>query len=177
MTDRFDSTDPLAGAQHPQHAPGTGSHAYDDAGLSQGRSIDRQLAGDDRSIGDIFSDLTANLSTLMRQEVALAKAEVRQSATNAGKGAGLLAGAGVAGHMVLMFLSLGLWWLIAHLLDSTDPRFGWAFVIVAVIWAVIAGILAAAGKSSLNKVEGAPRTAETVGQIPNALKGEEAKNR
>lgn len=144
--------------------------------FSEGRSVERQLVGDNRSIGEIFSDLTANLSKLMRQEVALAKAEIRDSATHAGKGAGLLAGAGVAGHLVLMFLSLGLWWLIAHLLDGDTPRFGWAFVIVAVIWAVIAGILAAAGKSALNKVEGTPQTAETVGQIPNALKGEEAKN-
>ncbi|WP_425309105.1 phage holin family protein [Ammonicoccus fulvus] len=151
------------------------THPHDE--FSEGRSVERQLEGDNRSIGEIFSDLSANLSKLMRQEVALAKAEVRQSATTAGKGAGMLAGAGVAGHMVLLFLSLGLWWLIAHLLDSNDPRFGWAFVIVAVIWAVIAGILAAAGKSALNKVEGAPQTAETVGQIPNALKGEEAKNR
>lgn len=145
--------------------------------FSEGRSIERQLQGDDRSIGEIFSDLTTNLSTLMRQEVALAKAEVRQSATAAGKGAGLFAGAGVAGHMVLLFLSLGLWWLIAHLLDSTEPKFGWSFVIVAVIWAIIAGILAAAGKSAMNKVEGVPQTTETVGQIPNALKGEEAQNR
>lgn len=173
MTDRFDSLDPGT----PQSHPTTGSHAYDSTELSKGRSVDRQLAGDDRSIGEIFSDLTANLSTLMRQEVALAKAEVRKSASQAGKGAGMLAGAGVAGHMVLLFLSLGLWWLIAHLLDSTEPRFGWAFVIVAVIWAIIAGILAAAGKSALNKVQGTPQTAETVGQIPNALKGEEAKNR
>ena len=176
MTDRYDSTDPM-GTQQPQRVPAVGSHEGDDIHLSQGRSVERQLAGDERSIGEIFSDLTAHLSTLMRQEVALAKAEVRETATTAGKGAGLLAGAGVAGHMVLMILSLGLWWLVAHLLDSTEPRFGWAFVIVAVIWAVIAGILAAVGKSSLNKVEGVPRTTETVGQIPNALKGEEAKNR
>ncbi|MDO5499592.1 MAG: phage holin family protein [Propionibacteriaceae bacterium] len=175
MTDRFDQVGPTGGPE-PQRAA-TGSHEYDSAGLSQGRSIDRQLAGDDRSVGEIFSDLTADVSTLMRQEVALAKAEVRQSAQNAGKGAGLLGGAGVAAHMMLLFLSLGLWWAIAHLIDSTEPRFGWSFVIVGVIWAVIAAILAGAGKSSLNKVEGAPRTAETVGQIPNALKGEEAKNR
>lgn len=174
MTERFDSTDPLGA---PQSYPTSGSHAADSSELSQGRSVERQLAGDDRSIGEIFSDLTANLSTLMRQEVALAKAELRDSATKAGKGAGFLAGAGVAGHMVLLFLSLGLWWLIANLLDSNEPRFGWAFVIVAVIWAIIAGILAAVGKSALNKVEGVPRTTETVGQIPNALKGEEAKNR
>ena len=142
-----------------------------------GRSPERQLAGDNRSIGEIFSDLTSNLSTLMRQEVALAKAEVRKSATEAGKGAGMFAGAGLAAHLMLMFLSLAVWWAIAHLLDSDAPKFGWSFVIVAVIWAIIAAILAAMGKSSMNKVEGAPQTAQTVSEIPNALKGEEVKNR
>lgn len=150
------------------------SHSDD---FSEGRSIERQVEGDNRSIGDIFSDLTTNLSTLIRQEVALAKAEVRKSASEAGKGVGMFAGAGVAAHMVLLFLSLGLWWLIANLINSNDPAFGWSFLIVAVIWAIIAGVLAAVGKSSLNKVEGVPQTTETVGQIPNALKGEEAKNR
>ncbi|MGJ3510004.1 phage holin family protein [Enemella sp. A6] len=145
--------------------------------ISEGRSVERQLEGDNRSIGEIFADLTTNLSTLMRQEVALAKAEVRESATAAGKGAGMFAGAGVAAHLMLVFLSIAIWWGIAHLIGSDEPRFGWAALIVAVIWAVVAAILALAGKSSLNKVEGAPRTAETVSQIPNALKGEEAQNR
>lgn len=146
--------------------------------FTEGRSIERQLEGDNRSIGEIFSDLTSNLSTLMRQEVALAKAELRESATEAGKGAGMFAGAGVAAHLMLLFLSVAAWWAIGHLIGSdAAPRLGWSALIVAVIWAVIAAILALSGKSSLKKVEGAPRTAETVSQIPNALKGEEAQNR
>ena len=55
--------------------------------------------GDDRSVGELISAVSEDFSTLMRQEVALAKAEVRESATQAGAGAGLLAGAGVASHM------------------------------------------------------------------------------
>lgn len=144
--------------------------------LSSGRDPERQLAGDNRSIGEVMSDISANITTLMRQEVALAKAEVTQSAKKAGTGVGMFAGAGVAGHFVLLFLSLALWWGIAHLLSSEDPMFGWAAIIVAVIWGIIAGILAAMGKSNLNKVEGAPKTVDSVGKIPNAIKGEEAKN-
>lgn len=141
-----------------------------------GRSYERQAEGDNRNIGDLMGDISRDVSTLMRQEVALAKAEVAQSAKRAGTGAGMFAGAGVAGHFVLLFLSLALWWAIAHLLSSDAPKFGWAAVIVAVIWGIVAGILAATGKSKLDSVEGAPRTADTVGKIPNALKGEEAKN-
>jgi Putative Actinobacterial Holin-X, holin superfamily III len=62
------------------------------------------------SVGEAFSDVAADLGTLMRQEVQLAKSELRQSATRAGKGAGMLVGAGVAGHMVLLFVSVAAWW-------------------------------------------------------------------
>ena len=58
------------------------------------------------TVGELFSEVAEDLSTLMRQEVELAKAELRQSAIRAGKGAGLLAGAGVSGHMVLLFASV-----------------------------------------------------------------------
>ena len=67
-------------------------------------------ADDGRSIGSVLADITANISTLLRQEVALAKAELRQSGTQAGKGIGLLAGAGVAGLLLLVFLSVSAWW-------------------------------------------------------------------
>jgi hypothetical protein len=46
-------------------------------------------------------------------------------------------------------------------------------VIVAVIWAVIAGILYAIGRSRLKTVQGAPQTVETVKEIPEALKRNE----
>lgn len=145
--------------------------------LHSGRSVERQLSGDERSVGDLMADIGQGVSELMQQEVALAKAEVQQTAKRAGRGVGMFGGAGVAGHFTLLFLSLALWWAVAHLLSSTDPMFGWSAVIVAVIWAIIAAVLAARGRSELKKAEGAPQTAETVGKIPNALKGEEAKNR
>src|SRR6478672_4221787 len=50
----------------------------------------------DRSLGELISEVTEDLSTLMRQELELAKAELQQSATRAGKGAGMLGGAAVA---------------------------------------------------------------------------------
>ena len=48
----------------------------------------------------------------MRQELELAKAELQQSASRAGKGAGMLGGAAVAGYFVLLFVSIALWWAI-----------------------------------------------------------------
>ena len=61
---------------------------------------------DGRSVGSVLGDITANISTLLQQELALAKAEVRQSGTRAGKGIGLLAGAGVAGLLLLASLAV-----------------------------------------------------------------------
>jgi hypothetical protein len=134
--------------------------------------------GDDRSIGEIVGDLGDGLSTLMRQEVALAKAEVSQTAKRAGAGAGMFAGAAVGALMVLTFLSLALWWLIGRSIGSVDaPALALSGVIVAAVWAVIAAILAAVGKSQLNKAQGAPKTMETLTKIPDALKGDEEKTR
>jgi len=121
------------------------------------------------SLGELVSDIAQDLSTLMRQEVELAKAELRQSAKQAGKGAGLLGGAGIAGHLVLVFVSVAAWWGIG---DYTGH--GWSALIVAAVWAVIAAVLATVGRRELAETPGAPRTAATVKRIPDALKGHDA---
>jgi len=122
----------------------------------------------DRSLGDLIGEVTEDLSTLMRQELELAKAELQQSATRAGKGAGMLGGAAVAGYFVLLFASIALWWVIG---DGTG--LGWSAVIVAVIWGIVGAVLATVGRNSLRSVRGLPRTADTVKKIPDALKGNE----
>ena len=126
---------------------------------------------DTPSLGERLGDVTRDLSLLMRQEVALAKAEVSQSASNAGKGIGMLVGAALAGYFVLLFLSVALWVAIGSTIG-----YGWSALIVAVIWAIIAAVLASVGKKELNRVRGVPSTTETLGKIPNALKGQEEKN-
>lgn len=133
---------------------------------------------EDRSLGEIVSELMDNASTLVKQEVELAKAEAKQSATRAGKGVGMFAGAAIAGLMALFALTLMLWWLFAILIgDSAEPALGWSGLIVTIIWLIVAGVLAALGKSALDKVKGLPKTQETVKKIPNAVKGNEEENR
>ncbi len=132
-------------------------------------SHDTYAKGEVGSIGALISDISADLSTLMRQEVALAKAEAKEEATKAGKGAGMLAGAGVAGHFVLLFLSLALWMALTDLFDSH----GWAALVVAVLWGIIAAILAAVGRKQLKTMKGMPNTTETAKRVPDALKGNE----
>jgi Putative Actinobacterial Holin-X, holin superfamily III len=120
------------------------------------------------SVGELFSEVAEDLSTLMRQEVELAKAELRQSASRAGKGAGLLAGAGVSGHMVLLFASVAAWWGIG---DATGH--GWAALIVAAIWLMIAAALGLIGRREISAVPGIPQTTQTVKRIPDAIRGNE----
>jgi len=125
-------------------------------------------SGSRPSVGQLLSDVTQDISTLMRQEVELAKAEIRQSATKAGKGAGMLAGAGISGHMVLLFASVAAWWAIG---DETGR--GWSALIVAAGWLVITTVLALAGRRAVKTVSGLPQTADTVRKIPGAVKGNE----
>jgi mevalonate kinase len=120
------------------------------------------------SVGELFSEVAEDLSTLMHQEVELAKAELRQSATRAGKGAGLLAGAGFGGYMVLLFASIAAWWGIGDAIGH-----GWSALIVAAVWLIVAAVLGALGRREISAVPGVPRTAQTVKKIPDAVRGNE----
>lgn len=116
------------------------------------------------SLGELVGEVTRDMSTLMRQELTLAKAELKDSASKSAKGAGLLGGAGYAAGMIVLFLSLALWAALAQLMG-----YAWSGVVVAVVWAIVAGILYAVGRGELKKVEGAPVTAETLREIPEAF--------
>ena len=101
---------------------------------------------DDRSLGQVVSDLSSDLSTLMKQEVQLAKVELKEEVSKVGKGAGMVGGAGFAGWFVLLFLSLAL----TFLLDNWLPVEA-AALITAGIWAVVAAVLAVIGRKELRE--------------------------
>jgi uncharacterized membrane protein YqjE len=131
------------------------------------------LPGDERpSIGELLSDVTTNLSDLIRQELELAKAELRQTTSRVGKGAGLLGGAGMAANLMLVFLSVAAWWAIGNATGR-----GWSGLIVAAVWAVIALVLGLMGRKEIRSARGMPRTTETVKRIPDALQGNEPGHR
>ncbi len=125
-----------------------------------------------RSVGEVLGDITSDLSTLLRQEVELAKAEVKESADHAKVAGGMFAGAGVAGHLALIFLSLALWWALGDLLDNL----GWSALIVGVLWAIAAAVMASKGRARMKHATPlAPRTVDTTKDIPQALKGHETR--
>lgn len=137
-------------------------------GTSTGSSADPSS----RSLGELLTDVTTDLSTLMRQEVELAKAELSQSAKRAGKGAGMFGGAAFAGYMGILFLSISLWWALGNAIGH-----GWSALVVAVLWLIAAAVLAVLGRREISSIRGLQRTADTVQKIPNAMKGNEEENR
>jgi hypothetical protein len=120
------------------------------------------------SLGDLLAEVSRDISTLMRQEVELAKAEIRQSAVRAGRGAGMYGGAAIAGWLAVLFLSIALWWGLGYLVGNA-----WSAVIVAVLWAIVAVVLAFVGKKEFDEVRGMPDTVESVKKIPDTLKRNE----
>ncbi|GAA5214867.1 MULTISPECIES: phage holin family protein [Streptomyces] len=112
----------------------------------------------DRSVSHLLSAVTADLQTLFRQEVELAKAEVRDEASRAGKAAGMFGGAGFAGYMVLLFLSLAAVLGLANVIDG-----GWAALVVAAVWGVVAAVLYQKGRKRMSTVSPKPeRTVQTM---------------
>lgn len=122
--------------------------------------------------GELLTNVTTDLSALMRQEIALAKAEASQSAKSAGSGVGMLGGAAIAGHLTLLFLSVAAWWAMGNEIGRS-----WSALIVMGAWAVVALVLAVVGKNRLQHVQGMPQTTDSIKEIPNAIKGHEENNR
>ena len=105
----------------------------------------------DASVGELIGNVATDLSKLMRQELELAKAEMKVEAAKAGKGAGMLGGAGVAGLLAAVFASLTLMFL----LDLAMPLWV-AALIVTILWAVAGAFLYTTGRKTLKTVSPAP---------------------
>lgn len=125
-----------------------------------------RAAGEEKSIGQLIGDVSDDLSRLFRQEIELAKAEIKQEAGKAGKAAGMLGGAGLAGYMVVLLLTLA---VVFGLSNVMDP--GWAALIVAIVWAAAGAVLYANGRRRLRTVSPVPqRTAATIKEDAQWLK-------
>jgi Putative Actinobacterial Holin-X, holin superfamily III len=116
-------------------------------------------------IAELLGGLTRDFSTLVRQEVELAKVEIRQEAAAASKTGGMLAGAAVAAGITLLFLSYAAWWGLSNLMDQS-----WAALIVAAIWAVIGGVLFPRARAHARTIRVLPRTTQTVKEIPTIVR-------
>lgn len=121
-----------------------------------GQPSDPYEQAEERSLGDLFSELTDEASTLFRQEIELAKVELKRDAQRAGKAGGMLAGGAVLGLFTLMLLLFAASWGLSAVLPT-----GWAFLIVGLVVGAAAAGLGLVGRKRLRELDPAPRTTLT----------------
>jgi hypothetical protein len=113
---------------------------------------------DQRSLPQLLSELTTELTTLIRKEAELAKAETKEELSKFGRAASMLSATGVAAFMALLLLSFAAAWGLAEIMAP-----GWAFLIIAVIYGIAAVILGMQGRKKLQDVNPVPeQTVETL---------------
>ncbi|MER8220583.1 phage holin family protein [Streptomyces sp. NPDC094143] len=113
---------------------------------------------EDASMGELLATVTSDVQQLLHQEAELAKAEIREEAAKAGKAAGMFGGAGFAGYMVALLLTLAAMFGLANVMDLA-----WAALIVTALWAVIGVILYSRGRARMRTVSPKPeQTMETL---------------
>ena len=119
---------------------------------------DQTPTDDDRSLGELFGQLTTDMSTLMRKEIELARIEIKEEVAQAGKAGGILGATAVVGHLALLLLSFAAAWGLSEIMPE-----GLAFLLVGLVYAVIAAVLYSKGRSELAKVDPTPtQTIETL---------------
>ena len=135
---------------------------------AEGPTAASERAPDEKPVGELVSDLTSDVTTLLRQEVEIAVAELNGEARQAAKAGGLLSGGALSGYLSLLFGSLGLAWL----LDRKLPR-PLAFFAVAALHGAAAAALLTRGREELLQVDPVPeQTVETVKENVAWVKGQ-----
>lgn len=110
------------------------------------------------SLGELVGQATKELSTLVRKEVELAKAELSTEVAKAGKGAGMFGGAGVTAMYGLTFVSLAAMFGLGAIMPL-----GFAALVVGVVYLAVAGVLAMTGKKAFQEFHPVPeRTIKTL---------------
>ncbi len=104
-----------------------------------------------KGLGELFGELTSEFSTLVRDEVQLAKVELKAEAKDAGKAGGLLGAGAVAGLMALILLSFAIAWGLAEIMPA-----GFAFALVGLVYLIAAAILGMAGKKKFDELNPTP---------------------
>jgi len=113
---------------------------------------------DERGLGELFKEMTSELTELFRKEIELAKVETKEEAAKAAKTGGMFAGAGLAGWLAVTFFSFALAWV----LDAVVPR--WlAFFLVGMVYAAAAGVLFLQARQTAKTINPVPeQTVETL---------------
>ena len=122
--------------------------------LSGSQRIGEEPAPDvsGRSVGELIAHVTTDLTTLLNQELALAKAELRVEATKAGKTVGAFGGAAVAGYFTLLFAS----WTLLFALHALFDSYTWAALVVTLLYGIAAAVLFLRGRKTAQTINPKP---------------------
>jgi len=128
----------------------------------------QQMVKEERSLGDLFSDLASETGTLIRQEVALAQTELTEKATSVGKNVGYLVVGGAVGYAAALALIAAIIIGLANFIPA------WAAaLIVSVIVGVVAFMMISSALAALKKTNLTPReTVETLKEDAQWLKNQ-----
>ena len=124
------------------------------------------LTKDEPTLGRLVADASRDVSTLIHSEIALAKSELRVSVRAGGMGAALLAAAAVFGLVVLILVAITAAMFLIW--AGLDPW--WAYLIITVLYLIVAGVLALIGIRKMKQVRAPERTIETAKELPQAFK-------
>jgi hypothetical protein len=128
--------------------------------------VDGEPDGAEPSIGALVADASRDLSTLLRAEVDLAKAEIKDEAKTAAKGGAMFGAAGFLGLLAVILLSIAL----AYGLIAFGVWTWLAFVIVALLYLLIASVLVLVGRNAVNQVGPPERTIRSVRETASLVK-------
>ena len=121
---------------------------------------------DDPTIGRLVADASRDVSTLIRDEIALVKAEIKISIKAGGVGIGLFAGAAFLGLLAIIMLSVA----IAYFIAFTGLDLAWCFLLVFVLYVAVAGLLALVGIRKVKQVRPPERAIHQAQETKNILK-------
>ena len=129
---------------------------------------DLQPREPDASLAELITRLTSQTSTLVRQEIDLAKVEIKEDVKKAGTAGGLLGAAAYTAHIAMVAVVLFLGFGLGDLLGD-KPWLG--FLIVAVALLPLAAVLASKGKKKMNNATPpAEMTRESIADTAQYLK-------
>jgi len=120
---------------------------------------------DDPTLGKLVADASRDISSLVRQEIALAKSELRISVKAGGFGIGLFAGAAFIGVLAIIMLSVA----IAYFIHMTGLDLAWCFLIVFVLYVLVAALLAFVGVKKVKQVRAPERAIHQAQETKNIL--------
>jgi cytochrome c biogenesis protein CcdA len=131
------------------------------------RSVRQDNSADARSLGQLFSSASKDMSTLVRNEIELAKRELKVDAVEAAKGSGALIAAAFVGLFAFIFLSFAL----VYGIHWAGLNLFWSFLIVGGLYLLIVALLALFGIKSFKKIRPPERTIKTAKDTMTTLKG------